>query len=160
MLLACALASCGEQGGGEFSFWQTKRTGANATLRVEVKTTGLVIDAANVLEPGEEQRIGRLAEKAGETSRRKVLVLTVPPLAGQSLEQFGWAINGQRKDEGTVLLMVRPDDRMVRVESGGALTPVQAARVAAAMGPQLAAKRPAAAIETGLGVYASLWGAD
>lgn len=154
--LAAGLVGCGPPADGGFRFWQESKVGETETRRVEARSDGRVIDAADVLSPAEEQRIDRLAFEIGSATGRKVLVLTVPPLGNQSLEQFGWAVGGQSKAGSTVLLMVRPDDRRVRVESGGAVPPEQAARIASSMQPSLAAAKTAAAIEAGLGTYASL----
>ena len=151
------LAGCQQPGEQSFSYWEERRTAGDATQRLEVRTVGRVIDQAEVLTPEEEQRIGKTAQEVGQAGRRVVLVLTVPPLGQESLEQFGWAINGQRRDGGTVLLMVRPDDGTVRIETGGSLSPEQAAAVASAIRPDLRRRAAAPAIERGLATLEKLW---
>jgi uncharacterized membrane protein YgcG len=142
LVLVGTLSGCGQSDEG-------KRE-ARSTEQARPTTSGRIVDQAGVLSPADEARLTTMAEKVAAAHGRQVLVLTVPPLGRESLEHFGWAVTGQRRDGGPVLLMIRPDDRSLRIEAGGALEPRQAAAVASVMRSSLQAEGLADAIKHGL----------
>jgi len=159
LVLAVAVVACSDRDALEFGAFETRKTDAGVTVRTERKTASRVIDQAGKCSSAEQGRIDREAVRVGKAIDRAVVVLTVPPLGKETLEHFGWAINGQRRDGGTVMLMVRPDERTVRVDSGGSVTPEQAAQVAAAMQPALRQDNVASAVQAGLAMLEKVVGA-
>ncbi|MBO9375350.1 TPM domain-containing protein [Sphingomonas histidinilytica] len=85
--------------------------------------TGRVTDEARLLPPAVardiDQRLARLEAATGH----QFVVLTVPSLRGQRIEDFGirvgrsWGIGRKGIDDG-VLLIVAPNERKVRIEVG------------------------------------------
>lgn len=99
---------------------------------------GRVSDLAKLLSPEALQRIERkLAEFERETSSQ-VVVLTVPSLQGDNIDQFSirvaeaWKIGQKGKDNG-VLLVIAQAERKVRIEVGmglqGVLPDITAGRI-------------------------------
>jgi len=99
---------------------------------------GHVNDYARLLSPAALQKLeGELAgfEQSDST---QIVVLTIPSLEGQVLEQYSirvveqWKIGQQGKDNGALLLIVK-DDHKIRIESGrgleGKLTDLVSGRI-------------------------------
>lgn len=90
------------------------------------KLTGRVVDDAHLLpQPLTVALTRRLAQSEVRTCHQLVVV-TVPDLAGEPIEQFGrrigngWGIGRRGYDDG-VLLIVAPRERRVRIEVGNGL---------------------------------------
>lgn len=81
-----------------------------------------VVDAANLLDPAQEQALSAklIAEK--KASGRALVVATIPDLQGYDIADYGyrlgraWAI-GDKENQGA-LLIVAPAERKVRIEVG------------------------------------------
>ncbi len=85
--------------------------------------TGRVVDDAHLLSPN---TMAQLTQELADYERKttnQVVVVTLPSLQGQSIEDFGyqlgrhWGIGQKGKDNG-VLLVVAPHERKVRIEVG------------------------------------------
>ena len=116
----------------------TVSTAANAA-GVEVPyLTGRVVDTAEVLSAEARERIGELLKAHEAGSGNQVVVLTVPNLAGESIEDFAervfqdWKLGQAGKDNG-VLVAVAVEDRRLRLEVGygleGTLTDLAGGRI-------------------------------
>jgi len=85
--------------------------------------TGRVVDQAEMLSPEQEQQLTAKLEALESASSRQLVVVTVPNLQGQSVEDFAfrlgeqWKIGDQEADNGAILLVAR-DDRRIRIEVG------------------------------------------
>ncbi|WP_319585827.1 TPM domain-containing protein [uncultured Desulfobulbus sp.] len=99
---------------------------------------GRVNDYGAMLSPEAKSRIETLLKDLEEKDSTQVVVLTVPSLAGDSLEDFSmrvaerWKIGRKGLDNGAILVIAR-DDRKVRIEVGygleGRLTDITAGRI-------------------------------
>jgi uncharacterized protein len=99
---------------------------------------GRVNDYGGMLPPEAESRIEALLKDLEEKDSTQVVVLTVPSLDGDSLEDFSmrvaerWKIGRKGFDNGAILVIAR-DDRKVRIEVGygleGRLTDLTAGRI-------------------------------
>ncbi|NBB52760.1 methanol dehydrogenase, partial [Rhizobium sp. CRIBSB] len=85
--------------------------------------TGRVVDEARLITPGTEAALTEtLARLEAETSDQ-VVVVTVNSLQGYEIEDYGyqlgraWGIGQKDKDNG-ILLIVAPNERKVRIETG------------------------------------------
>jgi uncharacterized protein len=93
------------------------------------KLTGRVVDAANLLPPGDEAALTQKLEALERASTRQLVVVTVPDLQGYSVEDFGfrlgetWKIGNKEADNGAILL-VAPNEKKVRIEVGDGLEPI------------------------------------
>jgi uncharacterized protein len=97
-----------------------------------------VNDYADMLPPEAERRLETLLKELEEKDSTQVAVLTIPSLAGDSLEDFSmrvaerWKIGRKGFDNGVILIVSR-DDRKVRIEVGygleGRLTDLTAGRI-------------------------------
>ncbi|MEQ7873141.1 TPM domain-containing protein [Sphingomonas sp. ASV193] len=87
------------------------------------KLTGRVVDDAHLLRPEQQVDINSKLENLEARSGRKLVVVTLPSLQGDTIEDFGyrlgrtWAIGQKGKDDG-MLLIVAPNERKVRIEAG------------------------------------------
>ena len=100
--------------------------------------TGRVVDAAEVLSPAARERLGAALKAHEDRTTNQVVVLTVPTLAGESVEDYatrvfeGWKLGRRDRDNG-VLVLVAPSDRRMRIEVGygleGTLTDAVAGRI-------------------------------
>ena len=85
--------------------------------------TGRVVDAANILPAEAEASLTGKLEHLEQQSGRQLVVATVPSLEGRTIEDYGyrlgrtWEIGQKGKDDGVVLL-VAPNERRVRIETG------------------------------------------
>jgi len=99
---------------------------------------GRVNDYGGMLPPEAERRLETLLKELEEKDSTQVVVLTVPSLDGDSLEDFSmrvaerWKIGRKGFDNGAILVIAR-DDRKVRIEVGygleGRLTDLTAGRI-------------------------------
>ena len=93
-----------------------------ATLEVPT-LKGRVNDSGGMLPPEAEARIEALLKDLEEKDSTQVVVLTVPSLDGDSLEDFSmrvaerWKIGRKGLDNGAIMVIAR-DDRKVRIEVG------------------------------------------
>jgi uncharacterized protein len=97
-----------------------------------------VNDYAGVLSPAMAQKIEERLALLEQTDSTQVVVLTIPSLEGEALEDFSirvaekWKIGQKLKDNGVILLVAR-DDRKVRIEVGrgleGKLTDLVSGRI-------------------------------
>jgi uncharacterized protein len=88
--------------------------------------TGRVVDQAELLSAADESEITAELEKLEGTSTDQLVVVTLPSLQGYDIADYGyrlgrhWGIGQQDKDNG-VLLIVAPNERLVRIEVGRGL---------------------------------------
>jgi uncharacterized protein len=91
--------------------------------------SGRVVDEADLLTPVDE---AALTETSADLERRtsdQLVVVTLPSLQGATIEAMGltlgsrWGIGQADKDNG-VLVLVAPNERMVRIEVGYGLEPI------------------------------------
>ncbi|MET0372025.1 MAG: TPM domain-containing protein [Sphingobium sp.] len=82
-----------------------------------------VIDAANLLDPAQEQALSQKLIAQKQASGRAIVVATVPDLQGYDISDFGyrlgraWGIGDKAKNDGA-LLIVAPAERKLRIEVG------------------------------------------
>jgi len=87
--------------------------------------TGRVVDRARILGSVRDRLTAMLAEHERRTTNQ-IAILTVPTLGGEAIEQFAervgnaWRLGRKGRDNG-VLVVVVPDDRMVRIAVGTGL---------------------------------------
>jgi uncharacterized protein len=113
--------------------------GAPRVVAVDVPyLTGRVVDDAEILSPATRERLATDLAAHEKRTTNQVVVLTIPTLDGESVEDFAarvfeaWKLGQKSKDNG-VLVIVAPQDRRMRIEVGygleGTLTDAQAARI-------------------------------
>jgi uncharacterized protein len=100
--------------------------------------TGRVTDNGEILSPAARERIGAALKAHEDATGQQIAVLTVPTLAGESIEDFSvrvfeaWKLGRKGKDDG-VLVVIAPQDRRMRIEVGygleGTLTDAAASRI-------------------------------
>ncbi|MBB4860448.1 uncharacterized protein HNO88_003791 [Novosphingobium chloroacetimidivorans] len=87
------------------------------------KLTGRVVDDANILPPDVEQRLTQKLEGLEQQSRRQFVIATLPSLQGYEISDYGyqlgraWGIGTKANNDG-VLLIVAPNERKLRIETG------------------------------------------
>jgi uncharacterized protein len=87
------------------------------------KLTGRVVDNAHLLSPEQVADLTSKSEALEAQSKRQFVVATVPSLEGRTIEDYGyrlgraWGIGQEDKDDG-VILLVAPNERKVRIETG------------------------------------------
>jgi len=87
---------------------------------------GQVNDYASLLSPATVQSLGGELAAFEQSDSTQIVVLTIPSLEGQNLEQYSigvverWQIGQKGKDNGVLLLVVK-NDRKVRIEVGRGL---------------------------------------
>jgi len=88
--------------------------------------TGRVVDNAALLTRDQEAFLTRALEDTERRTKHQLVVVTLPGLDGQPIEKVGlalgrgWGIGRKGHDDG-VLLIVAPNERMVRIEVGSGL---------------------------------------
>jgi uncharacterized protein len=112
-------------------------TGAALALEVPA-LVGRVNDSAGMLSASAVRRIETLLKDLEQKDSTQVVVLTIPSLQGESLEDFSirvaerWKIGHKGLDNGAILIVAR-EDRKVRIEVGygleGRLTDLTAGRI-------------------------------
>ncbi len=100
--------------------------------------SGRVVDHAEILSAPVREKIGEKLKAHELKSTDQVVVLTVPTIGDESIEQYAtrvfadWKLGQQGKDNG-VLLIVAPKDRKMRIEVGygleGTLTDAISSRI-------------------------------
>jgi uncharacterized protein len=136
-----ALAGCEER--------PAARQAGAAVSGVDPAVRGRVIDIADVLAPGQERALAAELAASEAEGGPKVVVVTVTPTAGDSLEHLGWAVGGRGPQAGKILLLVDPAARQVRLE--GDLGADRKAELARAMAPALQRGDFASALSAGAG---------
>ena len=112
---------------------------ASTALALDVpRLTGRVVDDARLLSPETVKALDAKLAEFERTDSTQVVVLTIPSLAGETLEEYSvkvaqaWGIGQKGKDNG-VLLLVSKGDRKVRIEVGygleGRLTDALSGRI-------------------------------
>ena len=85
--------------------------------------TGRVVDQADLLRPEQELDLTSKSEALEAQTGRQFVVATVKSLEGRTIEDYGyrlgrhWKIGDEKKDDG-VLLLVAPNEKKVRIETG------------------------------------------
>lgn len=113
--------------------------GASVARALDVPPlTGRVMDLADMLQTETETWLNDYLAELERSDSTQVAVLTIPSLAGESLEEYSmrvaqaWGLGRRDFDNGALLLVAR-DDRAVRIEIGygleGALTDLLAGRI-------------------------------
>jgi len=143
-----ALTGCGQRPpGGDVR--DADVTVSGEPLRVlKMQTRGRVIDTADVLSPTEEKAIVSRLAALRATKGREVVVVTLVPQGGDSMERIGWAVSGKTAGNRPILLLIDPKQASSRIE--GDLTPEQRAAIAGAMQADLREERFGAAVGQGL----------
>jgi uncharacterized protein len=96
---------------------------APAAAQTFPKLTGRVVDQAGLLTPAQIVDISSKSEALDAASGRQFVVATVSSLEGRTIEDYGyrlgreWGIGQEDKDDG-VILLVAPNERKVRIETG------------------------------------------
>ena len=85
--------------------------------------TGRVVDQANLLRPEQELDLTSKSEALEAQTGRQFVVATVNSLEGRPIEDYGyrlgrhWRIGDEKRDDG-VILLVAPNEKKVRIETG------------------------------------------
>src|SRR4051812_30412433 len=85
--------------------------------------SGRVVDEANVLSAATEAQLTDKLAGLEQSTGRQLVVVTVPSLQGDEIEDFGyqlgraWGIGGKANNDGA-LLIVAPSEHKVRIEVG------------------------------------------
>ncbi len=99
---------------------------------------GYVNDYAGIISPSARSRIEEELRAFERSDSTQIVILTVPTLGGENIEEFGmkvaeaWKIGQERKDNG-ILFIVSKEERKIRIEVGrgleGKLTDLMAGRI-------------------------------
>jgi uncharacterized protein len=99
---------------------------------------GYVNDYAGMISPSARSRIEEGLRAFEQSDSTQVVILTIPSLEGENIEEFGikvaeaWKIGWQGKDNG-ILFIVSKHERKIRIEVGrgleGKLTDLMAGRI-------------------------------
>jgi uncharacterized protein len=95
----------------------------SAAVAIPQRTDRAVHDFANVVVPDDRQAMEAIAREVLEKSRVAIVVVTLPSLEGESIEELStrwgraWGIGDQKTNRG-ILVMVAVADRRVRIENG------------------------------------------
>ena len=87
------------------------------------KLTGRVVDQAGLLTPAQTVDLTSKLESLETRTGRQFVIATVNSLEGRTIEDYGyrlgreWGIGQEEKDDGVVLL-VAPNEKKVRIETG------------------------------------------
>lgn len=102
------------------------------------KLQGYVNDYANMISPQVRDKLGAELKNFERTDSTQVVILTLPSLEGEAIEDFGirvaesWRIGQKGKDNGVIFIVAR-QDRKMRIEVGqgleGRLTDLMAGRI-------------------------------
>ena len=81
-----------------------------------------VVDAANILDPAQEQALSQKLIAQKQASGRSLVVATIPDLQGYDISDYGYRLGrawgiGDKNNQG-VLLIIAPNERKVRIEVG------------------------------------------
>jgi uncharacterized protein len=91
--------------------------------------TGPVVDAANILPPEAEARIGQKLVALKAQSQREVTVVTLASLEGYEISDYGYRLGrhwglGDKARNDAAILIIAPNERKLRIEVGYGLEPV------------------------------------
>ena len=99
---------------------------------------GRVNDYAGILSPAAESRLETVLGDLERTDATQIVVLTLPSLGGETIEEYGirvadtWKIGQKGLDNGAILIISK-NDRKLRIEVGygleGTLTDLMAGRI-------------------------------
>ena len=102
------------------------------------KLQGYVNDYAGLISPSAKSKIEEELRTFEQSDSTQIVILTIPSLEGENIEEFGikvaeaWKIGQKVKDNG-VLFIVSREDRKIRIEVGrgleGKLTDLMAGRI-------------------------------
>lgn len=102
------------------------------------KLEGYVNDYAGMISPSAKSKLEEGLRAFEQSDSTQIVVLTIPSLEGENLEEFGikvgeaWKIGQKGKDNGAILI-VSKQDRKMRIEVGygleGRLTDLAAGRI-------------------------------
>lgn len=146
--LGCGLAACHQPPAGE-TLRETDSTFMSDRVSGSRSQTGSrLLDTVGVLADDDAKAIAARLARGELATGRPVVVVTLVPQGGNSMEQVGWAISGDTVAKRTLLILVDPKQRVVRVE--GQLAAEAKAAIASAMQSDLRGNRVAAAINRGL----------
>ena len=111
----------------------TKRMAAFALLLIALaapaaaqtfpQLTGRVVDQADLLRPEQELDLTSKSAALEAQTGRQLVIATVASLEGRTIEDYGyrlgrhWKIGDEKRDDG-VLLLVAPNEKKVRIETG------------------------------------------
>lgn len=111
---------------------------------------GRVNDYADMLTTGEVADLEEKLELEEKETSNQIVILTIPSLEGEVLEDFSirvadqWKIGQKGKDNGVIILVAR-DEKKLRIEVGrgleGALTDLLSGRIIESMKPEFRAGR-------------------
>ena len=85
--------------------------------------TGRVVDQAGLLRPEQVYDLTSKSEALEAATKRQFVVATVKSLEGRTIEEYGyqlgrhWKIGDEKRDDG-VILLVAPNEKKVRIETG------------------------------------------
>jgi uncharacterized protein len=102
---------------------------APATAQTFPALSGRVVDAANLLDAGQEAALTAKLEALESATGRQLVVATIASLEGYDEQDYGyrlgraWGIGSAERNDGAILL-VAPNERRVRIEVGYGLEPV------------------------------------
>ncbi|NWK95499.1 methanol dehydrogenase [Sphingobium lactosutens] len=81
-----------------------------------------VVDAANLLDPAQEQALSQKLIEQKKASGRSLVVATIPDLQGYEIADYGYRLGRNwkigDKDSNGALLIIAPNDRKIRIEVG------------------------------------------
>ena len=85
--------------------------------------TGRVVDQADLLDPEQEAELSQRLETLEQATTRQLVVATVASLEGYEIEDYGYRLGrhwgiGQDEANNGVVLLVAPNERKVRIETG------------------------------------------
>lgn len=85
--------------------------------------TGRVVDGANILDPAQEQALTAKLQTLEQQTTDQLVVVTVATLDGYDIADYGYQLGrawgiGQKEANNGALLIVAPNDRVVRIEVG------------------------------------------
>ena len=85
--------------------------------------TGRVVDNAHLLSPAQVADLSSKSETLEAQTKRQFVVATVPSLEGRPIEDYGYRLGrawgiGQKGEDDGVILLVAPNERKVRIETG------------------------------------------
>ncbi|MDZ7266747.1 MAG: TPM domain-containing protein [candidate division KSB1 bacterium] len=104
----------------------TEASGLHAQALEVPFLAGHVNDTAHLLSPQAIEALEAVLQAHEDSTSNQVVVLTVPGLQGEVLEEYAmrvaetWKIGRAEKDNGVLLLIAR-DDRAIRIEVGSGL---------------------------------------
>ncbi|WP_019410196.1 TPM domain-containing protein [Pseudomonas psychrophila] len=85
--------------------------------------SGRVVDDGQMLDPATRQQLTQQLEAHEKATGEQVVVVTVPNLQGEPIEDFGYQLGrawgiGKKDENNGALLIVARDDRKLRIEVG------------------------------------------